>query len=126
MNWHGKVETAKAGSLGMLLLAAAALPALADPPGAPDYSAKPETPRIGGAQRALASPAICSSFKSHRKFLAARYGEHPVFSGEAAPGVQMRLFANATTGSWTMLLVRNNGFSCVRGAGKRFRHDVGT
>jgi len=107
-------------------LAATTAPVLADPPGAPNYTAKPKTSTVIDAQRALASPAICSSFKSHRKFLAARYGEHPVFSGDAAPGVQMRLFANATTGSWTMLLVRNNGFSCVRGAGKRFRHDVGT
>lgn len=99
----------------------------ADPPGAPDYTIKRQIAKAAPQRKpALSSPAICSSFKSHRRFLAARYGEHPVFSGEAAPGIQMRLFANTTTGSWTMLLVRTNGYSCVRGAGKNFRHDVGT
>ena len=109
--------------------AAVAAPSIAqaDPPGAPNYTLKRQTAKATPQRKqAVASPAICSSFKSHRQFLASRYGEHPVFSGEAAPGIQMRLFANVATGSWTMLLVRSNGFSCVRGAGKRFRHDVGT
>ena len=102
--------------------------ALADPLGAPDYSAKPrQEARVApGHPQAGASPGICAEVGAHIRFLKARYGEFPVFSGLAAPGIRFRLFANMTTGSWTMLMVRNNGFSCVRGAGQKFRHEVGT
>lgn len=71
------------------------------------------------------SPAICARHEVHARYLAEKYGEVPLFSGVAADGIALQLFVNRTTGSWTALLVRGDGISCVTTAGENGRQDVG-
>jgi hypothetical protein len=91
-------------------LPAAAGPAFADAPG--QYSAE--------------SPAMCASYAAHEKYLAQRYGEFPVFTGQLQDGVVFRLFANGKSGSWTMLLIRAaDGVACVQGSGEGGTREIG-
>ncbi len=70
-------------------------------------------------QRQLAeSPQLCASYSSHASYLAKAWGEAPVFTGTVGSKFIMRLFANQSTGTWTMLLVHASGTSCVRATGK--------
>jgi hypothetical protein len=70
-------------------------------------------------------PSLCATIDIHSRYLSGRFGEFPVFAGTVSPGLSMQLFANRATGSWTMLLVNDNGLSCVQGAGSDGRHQVG-
>lgn len=70
-------------------------------------------------------PAICAPHEVHARYLADKYGEVPLFSGVAADGIALQLFVNRATGSWTALLVRGDGISCVTTAGENGRQDVG-
>ena len=95
-----------------LAFAAAAAPALAEeasrPAPAPD-----------------ARPAVCAAYQVHAKFLAERYGESPMFTGTVEEGIVLQLFVNRATGTWTALLVRTDGVSCLTSAGENGRQDVG-
>ncbi len=86
----------------------AALPVLAEQKGAADDS-----------------PAVCARHEIHARYLAEKYGEFPLFSGVAADGISLQLFVNRTTGTWTALLVRGDGISCLTTAGDNGRQDVG-
>lgn len=70
-------------------------------------------------------PALCAPHEVHARYLADKYGEVPLFSGVAADGIALQLFVNRATGSWTALLVRGDGVSCVTSAGENGRQDVG-
>ena len=70
-------------------------------------------------------PAICARHELHARYLADKFGEFPLFSGVSADGIALQLFVNRSTGSWTALLVRNDGVSCVTSAGENGRQDVG-
>jgi hypothetical protein len=72
-----------------------------------------------------ASPAMCAQYETHLQFLSANYGEHPVFSGKANGGVTLRLFANGSTGTWTVVFIRADGMSCVQAVGKNAERAVG-
>jgi hypothetical protein len=64
------------------------------------------------------SPRLCAAYASHASYLAKAWGEMPVFTGTVGTKFIMRLFANQSTGTWTMLLVHASGTSCVRATGK--------
>ena len=94
----------------LLFLAAlgAAAPAQAENAAAPD-----------------SGPAICARYELHTRYLAERFGEFPLFSGAAADGIALQVFVNRNTGSWTALLVRGDGVSCITSAGENGRQEVG-
>lgn len=98
--------------IATLAFAASAVPALAE------EAARP-------APEADSRPAVCAAYQVHAKYLAERYGEMPMFTGMVEEGIVLRLFINRATGSWTALLVRTDGISCVTSAGENGRHDVG-
>ncbi len=83
--------------------------------------ASAETP----AREAAGTPALCASYQAHAAYLAARYGEFPIFTGQVEDGVVMRLFANGRSGSWTMLVIRADGLACVQAAGESGERDAG-
>ncbi len=95
-------------TLAVANLAASATCATADPGG---------TGSTGGRQIAE-SPKLCANYASHASYLAKAWGEMPVFTGTMGDKFIMRLFANQSTGTWTMLLVHASGTSCVRATGK--------
>lgn len=70
-------------------------------------------------------PALCATYEIHARYLASRYGESPLFTGQAGAGITLQIFLNRATGSWTALLVRADGFSCVTGMGENGRQDAG-
>jgi hypothetical protein len=72
-----------------------------------------------------ARPAVCAAYQVHAKYLADRFGEMPMFTGMIEEGIALQLFINRATGSWTVLLVRTDGVSCVTSAGDNGRQDVG-
>lgn len=77
------------------------------------------------APEAEARPSVCAAYQVHAKFLADRFGETPMFTGMVEDGIVLQLFVNRATGSWTALLVRTDGVSCVTSAGENGRQDVG-
>lgn len=93
---------------------AAAAPAVAE-----------EASRAAPAPEADARPAVCAAYQVHARYLAERYGETPMFTGMVEEGLVLQLFINRATGSWTALLVRTDGVSCVTSAGANGRQDVG-
>lgn len=70
-------------------------------------------------------PERCTRYEIHSRYLANHWGESPFFTGSAGKGITLQLFVNRTTGSWTALLVRADGLSCVTGMGEKGRPDVG-
>ena len=77
------------------------------------------------APEADARPAVCAAYQVHARYLAERYGEMPMFTGSVDDTVLLQVFVNRATGSWTALLVRTDGVSCVTSAGDNGRQDVG-
>jgi hypothetical protein len=70
-------------------------------------------------------PPVCAAYQVHARYLAERYGEMPTFTGSVDDKIVMQVFVNRATGSWTALLVRTDGVSCVTSAGENGRQDVG-
>ncbi len=87
--------------------------------GAPALAASPN-PDI-----APAGLIACAPYKEQAGVLAAEFGEHPVFTGQLDNGAVLRIFANTKSGSWTMLVVRTDGLSCVQGSGESGQRDMG-
>lgn len=77
-------------------------------------------------ENSVATIGRCAAHQAHAVFLAKEFGEFPVFSGQVDGNVVLRLFANASSGSWTMLLVRTDGMSCIHGHGESGQRDVGS
>lgn len=102
-------------TLAMLAFAASAAAA----PAWAEEVSRPAAPE--GDER----PAVCATYRVHARYLAERYGEMPMFTGSVDDTVLLQVFVNRTTGSWTALLVRADGVSCVTSAGENGRHDVG-
>jgi len=82
-------------------------------------------PTAPSAPQQQLRPTICASYEAHARYLATRYGESPLFSGLAGDGITLQVFVNRATGSWTALLVRADGLSCVTSMGENGRQDVG-
>lgn len=70
-------------------------------------------------------PPVCASYQVHARYLADRFGETPMFTGSVDDTIILRVFVNPSTGSWTALIVRTDGTSCVTSAGENGRHEVG-
>lgn len=68
-------------------------------------------------RKTASSPSLCAPYASHAAYLAKAWGEMPVFTGTVGNKFIMRLFANQSTGTWTMLIVHSSGTSCVRATG---------
>jgi hypothetical protein len=52
--------------------------------------------------------------------LATSYSEAPVIMGITSTGAVLELWANAETGSWTVLTVTPDGVACIRATGDNF------
>ena len=76
-------------------------------------------------RKAAASPSLCAPYPSHAAYLSKTWGETPVFTGTVGKKFIMRLFANQSTGTWTMLIVHASGTSCVRATGGNGSHNPG-
>jgi len=70
-----------------------------------------------GANAARAQPA-CASHEAVSKQLEQRYAEVPVAMGLADSGKLLQVFASADGASWTVVLTRPDGTSCVAAAGR--------
>lgn len=77
------------------------------------------------ARDAAAGPGSCASYEAHAGYLAHRYGEFPIFTGQMDDGMVFRIFANGRSGSWTMLVIRANGVTCVHAAGEGGQREAG-
>lgn len=99
-------------TLAAASLAASATCATANPGGA-------------GGRQIAESPKLCANYARHASYLAKAWGEMPVFTGTMGDKFIMRLFANQSTGTWTMLLVHASGTSCVRATGKNGSPSLG-
>jgi hypothetical protein len=64
-----------------------------------------------------ASVAICAGYVQHVRYLTKMLGEVPAFKGSIAKTISLHVFVNRSTGSWTALLVRSDGLSCVKSLG---------
>ena len=78
-----------------------------------------------GRTEADPRPPVCAAYQTHARYLAERYGESPMFTGAVDDTVLLQVFVNRTTGTWTTLLVRTDGTSCVSGAGENGRPEAG-
>lgn len=67
----------------------------------------------------------CAPYQDHAGALASEFGEHPVFTGQLDNGRVLRIFANTKSGSWTMLVVRTDGTSCLQSAGESGQREMG-
>ena len=69
--------------------------------------------------------SACAHYETIAKNLANKFGEFPAFTGQLEDGLIFRVFVNASSGSWTMLVIRTDGRSCIRAVGEGGTRDVG-
>jgi hypothetical protein len=69
------------------------------------------------ANAALAAP-VCASDEAVSKELESRYGEVPVARGLASDGKLLQVFASEDGISWTVVLTRPDGVSCIAATGR--------
>ena len=70
------------------------------------------------APAAANARTVCVGHEDVVEQLTAKYGEQRMFIGLHKDGFVMELFANPKTESWTVLLTRPNGVSCIVAAGE--------
>jgi hypothetical protein len=70
-----------------------------------------------GANAAFAAPA-CTSYDTMSELLAREYAENPVAAGLAHTGKLLQVFAAKDGSSWTVVLTRPDGVSCIVAAGR--------
>ncbi len=63
------------------------------------------------------APPFCSATNPMIELLAGRYGERPVGVGVTAGGELLQLLVRPDFRSWTILLMRPDGVSCLLAAG---------
>ena len=69
------------------------------------------------ANAVLAAP-VCASDEAVSKELESRYGEVPVARGLASDGKLLQVFASEDGISWTVVLTRPDGISCIAATGR--------
>jgi hypothetical protein len=69
------------------------------------------------ARPAAASPAICDRRDALVEYLAANHGERRAAAGIDGAGLLVEVFVG-DGGSWSILLTRPNGMSCMVAAGQ--------
>lgn len=88
--------------LSLAVLALSAFPALAQQP------------------NIMPIPAPCGPRALIEGQLAGKYGEQPVVAGHNPQGWPFVVTANPTTGTYTVILRRPDGFTCMIGGGTGF------
>lgn len=75
---------------------------------------------VGAAISAPAAEAasLCVPHEKLVAQLSKKHGEKPAAMGLASNGSLMQVFSNRDGGSWTMVLTKPNGVSCVMAAGE--------
>ncbi len=63
------------------------------------------------------APPICAPTAAMLGTLAERYGERPAGAGVTSSGALLQLLIRPDARSWTVLLTRPNGVSCLLAAG---------
>jgi hypothetical protein len=77
-----------------------------------------------GANAALAAP-LCARDEVVSKQLERGYGELPIARGLASDGKLLQVFASEDGLSWTVVLTRPDGVSCVAASGRHWQTVVG-
>lgn len=72
---------------------------------------------VAPVARAQGGPA-CAALAEMDKALAERFGEAQAWHGQENRGFQVRLYLNAGTGTWTLIIVRD-GQACAVSAGEK-------
>lgn len=84
-----------------------------------------ESPTMRSPATAEAAPApgeICvSDYRQLAAKLEQSYAEVPVSAGLGQDGNLVSVFASATTGTWTMVMTRPEGTSCVVAVGEAWQ-----
>ncbi len=68
-----------------------------------------------------AQGAPCVERSEARERLAGKFGETPVFRGITATGKMFEVFANLTTGTFTVMLTSPQGMACYVDSGESAR-----
>jgi hypothetical protein len=77
-----------------------------------------------GANAALAAP-LCAPDEAVSKQLERGYGELPIARGLASDGKLLQVFASEDGLSWTVVLTRPDGVSCIAASGRHWQTVVG-
>jgi hypothetical protein len=67
-----------------------------------------------------ASAQACAAFDTMSKQLEQRYAEVPVAGGLAQTGKLLQVFAAKDGSTWTVILTRPDGMSCIVAAGRHW------
>ncbi|MEM9736358.1 MAG: hypothetical protein AAF908_07110 [Pseudomonadota bacterium] len=67
-----------------------------------------------------ARAALCGKREQIVKQLEGRYGEAPTAIGLADGAGVMEIYANPTSGSWTIVITNPQGLTCLMAAGQAF------
>ena len=73
---------------------------------------------VAALPAAAAAQMVCAPYPGLVQSLSGTFGEHPRFRALDKRGGLMMALANATTTTWTMIVVRPDGVACVVGAGE--------
>jgi hypothetical protein len=76
-----------------------------------------------GTNAAFAAPA-CTSYDTMSELLAREYAEIPVAGGLAHTGKLLQVFAAKDGSSWTVVLTRPDGMSCIVAAGRYWQTET--
>jgi hypothetical protein len=76
-----------------------------------------------GTSAAVAAPA-CTSYDTMSELLAREYTEMPVAGGLAHTGKLLQVFAAKDGSSWTVVLTRPDGMSCIVAAGRYWQTET--
>jgi hypothetical protein len=110
----------------MLIASALALGLLASSTGA-GLAENPGVRSLATAKAAPAAGEICvSDYKQLAAKLEASYAEVPVSAGLRQDGNLVSVFASTTTGTWTMVMTRPEGMSCVVAVGEAWQMAIPT
>jgi hypothetical protein len=71
-----------------------------------------------------ASAQACAAFDTMSKQLEQRYAEVPVAAGLAQTGKLLQVFAAKDGSTWTVILTRPDGLSCIVAAGRHWQMTV--
>lgn len=73
-----------------------------------------------GAKATLAQEAACATYSEIAQQLERRYAELPVSLGLSSAGQVVQVFSTADGATWTMVLTKPDGTSCVVAAGEHW------
>jgi len=74
--------------------------------------------------QAQSAPAQCAKHSVIIQQLQARYGETRQAIGLSGPRRIMEMFSSLSTGTWTIVVTRTNGISCLLATGKNWERVI--